>query len=359
MTRSTSSCLLISIFLANSLCAKSEKGIEVLIPATQTGKSPWRVSAGMMWRKTGQLNVTPNARGIYTAGLPTTTSAVGAANENANRTYTDGFVNISAATAATNLTTFWGYNNASQVSGQTISFTSDAVSTLTRSGSLEQKDQTVEAPYIEVAYLTPLSENLEAGLSLQFSFNGFSSSVSSSLQQSSVVTTDSYNVAPGALIPSAGYVGSYTGPGLLIGNQPDSRSVVSTPTTTQNYTFQNSTDVYSLALGGEIQWQPIDRVSFGASAGPVLNYVDWDAQWSSPFFNGASVAQMDFKQKGDDILYGVFTKMNASYHLNQNWSMDGFFRYDWTQSLTQSVTTTNFEVNLSGWSGGVGVSYRF
>ena len=336
------------------------KGNTVAVnPAAKTADSPWRVRSGVMWRKTGALKVSPDSFGSFTAGLPDFTSNIGPAGENSDRTYADGFVNISAATAVTGSTTFWGYDNASQVVGDSITFNSAPITTLTSAGDLSDNDKSAEVPYIEVAYLVPINDRLEAGVSLQLAFNGLHAGASSTLNEASVIASDTYNVSPGFIFPSAGYAGVFPGPGPLIGNQPDSRSLDSTPISSHTYRFDADTDVYSLAIGGELLWEPKDRLLIGFSSGAVINYVRWDAQWSAPVFSGSSSTQTEFSNDGDTFLFGLYTKGSLGYQINPNWSADSFFRYDWTESLEEKVTSTGFDVNLSGWSGGLGLTYRF
>ncbi|SHJ26140.1 hypothetical protein SAMN02745181_1585 [Rubritalea squalenifaciens DSM 18772] len=352
---------LITGLLLSSCSVYTFAGTAVSLPldTAEEPSSPWRLRSGVMWRKTGALSISPDAFGAYTAGLPAFTSHVGEADQDADRTYADGFVNIGAATPNTGLTSYWGYDNSSQVVGDSITFNSTPITTLTSAEAAKTGDSTSAVPYIELAYLVPVNDQLEAGVSLQFAFNGLSSSINSTLDEASVVVSDTYNVPSGFIFPSPGYVGTFPGPGPLINNQPDSRTAVSTPIQSYAYQFEADTDVYSLALGAELQWQPKGSVYVGFSSGLVINYVDWSASWSAPTFSGSSASQASFGDDGDDILYGFYSKANIGYQLDENWSLEGFFRYDWTESLEERVSTTAFDVNLSGWSGGVGVTYRF
>ena len=127
--------------------------------------SSWNFSAGYQWRQIGDLDFRTGsqaARGslpwmagqgrrgsttstsgptttTVTSGAPASTTSTtattgsdanfgnaGSASAFANRAYDNGYVNQFPGTAATGLTWFWGYQNASQVSGGTLSYRTTA-----------------------------------------------------------------------------------------------------------------------------------------------------------------------------------------------------------------------------------------
>lgn len=324
--------------------------------------SPWRVGVGVMWRNIGELSVNPNLQtGAFAGNFFTPNPAIGPADADADRTYDNGFVNQGAATPITGLTTFWGHQNDSQVSGSNINFLASGGLALSTPGITGEDESAEAAPYIEVSYLQPVKPNLLAGLTGNFSFVGLDRAAASQMSASEVLTTDSYALN-GVIPPLAPYSGTFAGPGPLIGNQPTSRVFNLRPTgATSNYLFNSSTDLYSLAFGGEVQWQPANRCYLGFGAGAVVNYADWDAAWSAGLVNANSptLASMGAANSGDDFLFGVYLKGSAGYHVTEQWSVEGFFRYDWNESLDGNVGPTGFEIDLTGWSAGFGVGFHF
>ncbi len=324
--------------------------------------SPWRIGTGVMWRNIGELSVNPNLQnGPFAGNFLSTNPAAGPAGTNADRTYDDGFVNRGAATPGTGLTTFWGYQNAGQVGGGNLTYTSTGGIALAPPGFGKDDADTGFSPYLEVSYLRPVGDDLVLGLTANFSFLGLDGTTVSPMAISGVTTFDSYALN-GVIPPAPGYVGSFAGPGPLIGNQPTTRTNVLTPTGgTTNYLFDQSTDLYSLALGGELRWSPATNCYLGFGAGAVLNFADWDAGWNARLVDPATNSLRNYARAagGDDFLMGLYLKASGGYHINEQWSVESFFRYDWNESLDGSVGPSRFELDLSGWSFGLGAGFRF
>ncbi|BCX49735.1 hypothetical protein HAHE_36430 [Haloferula helveola] len=324
--------------------------------------SPWRIGTGVMWRNIGDLSVSPDlANGRFAGNLFVPDPAAGPANANADRTYDDGYVNQGAATPGTGLTTFWGYQNASQVGGGNLTYTASGGLGLSAPGPGSDDADAEAAPYIEVSYLQPIRADLLIGPTANFSFVSLDGRTASPMALSDASTVDSYALN-GVIPPLAGYMGTFAGPGPLIGNQPTTRTTVLTPAGGGgSYAFDSSTDLYSLALGGEAHWLPTDRCYIGFGAGLVLNYAEWDAGWSARLIDPATVALSTYgaRSSGDDFLLGAYLKTSGRYRFTDQWSIEAFFRYDWNESLDGSAGPTTFKIDLSGWSAGFGVGFTF
>lgn len=315
--------------------------------------NPWRIGAGVMWRKLGETTVNPNlGRGALSGNLPD----IGDLDDYADRFYDDGTVEIGAATPGTGLTTNWSYQNASQVVGDTLNFTRSGLSGLSSTGATRDDDSGSAAPYVEISYMRPLGEKLEIGPTLNFSFTNLGSSIARSVTEYSVSVTDTYDLG-GIIPPQAPYGGSFGGPGPLIPNIPLSRDVALTPMGTGSYLFESDVDLYSLALGCELHWKPTTSWYIGAGAGAVVNYADWEARWRMP--SGLASAQHRGHGSDQRFIGGLYVKGNAGYRINEQWSVEGFARYDWNQDLRGTAGQSSFETELSGWSTGLGVGFHF
>ena len=162
-----------------------------LVPLSQAAdfsgmSSSWNFSAGYQWRQIGDLNfntgsqaangslpwmagrgrsgsVSSSTSSASSTGTPATTATstsssgsnantgtAGSASAFADRTYIDGYVNQFPGTAATGRTWFWGYNNASQVSGGTLTYHASApgvttTTTSTATGGSTETQTTVNS----------------------------------------------------------------------------------------------------------------------------------------------------------------------------------------------------------------------
>ncbi len=147
----------------------------------------------------------------------------------------------------------------------------------------------------------------------------------------------------------------------MIPNAPADRTFTETLAGTQNYIFESDTDLYSLAMGGDLRWQPTGKWFVTGGAGVVLNFVDWDAGYSTTLLNPTTGALTPVSASSSHatVLLGVYAEVGIGYEINENWSANTTFRYDVTEDLRGSVGGSTFATDLSGWSFGVGVAYRF
>lgn len=340
---------------------------EERVISPSTSSSYWSVGAGLAWRRIGSTTVAPNlAANNPPAAFFSPSAGPGAATGIANRNYDNGFVRIGAGTPISGQTTNFSFQNNSQfnAAADTLTFTSSGGVALENPGSGRDGDDTAASPYIELSYLVPVREDLEGGFTFSLSTSGLNSSVSSSFNSFNVTTTDTFNlngVIPPLTTPLNPFVGSFTGPGPLIPNAPANRAFTQTLDGTQNFLFESETDLYSVAFGGDIRWKIDKKWFLEAGVGAVVNFIDWDARSSTVLINPATNAlvPVSASSSGTEILLGVYAQVGIGYKINDNWSADGFFRYDITEDLRGSVGGSNFDVDLSGWSIGGGLSYRF
>jgi hypothetical protein len=329
-----------------------------IIPAPDA-PSPWRIGTGMMWRNIGGLSVNPNLQnGPFANRFFIAPTGAGVANTFANRTYDDGFVNIGAATQGSGLTTNWGYQGGSQVNGGSLNYTLSGGADQTLPSSGKDDEDTNPAPCLELSYLRPIRPNLLAGFTATLSLVGLDGRTTSTMNHSSVSIADQYALG-GVIPPSAPYSGSFAGPGPLIHNQPSSRDFILIPNGTNQYIFSHDTDLYSLAFGGEIHWQPAESCYLGFGTGAVLNLADWNASWRATLPDTTGATAVGLANNGEDFLWGLYLKGSAGYRIDERWSIEGFFRYDWNESLHASVSPSTFELGLTGWSAGFGVGFHF
>ncbi|MEO8616063.1 MAG: hypothetical protein ABI600_13045 [Luteolibacter sp.] len=323
--------------------------------------SPWSIGTGVMWRNIGQLSVHPNLQnGPQGSRFFIPPAGAGNLSSFANRTYDNGFVNIGAATPGTGLTTNWGMQSDNQISGDSLNLTLSGGSAQTQPAAANDDEGYNAAPYLELSYLRPIGLNLVAGFASNLSLVRLGGRTGSRMDHSLVSIADHYALEE-VIPPSAPYSGSFAGPGPLINNEPTTRDFIFTPDGSNSYQFSNDTDLYSLAFGGEIHWQPIDSFNLGLGTGVVLNLADWTASWNAsiPNANGKGTSTVSGANDGEDFLWGLYLKGSAGYCINKQWSVEGFFRYDWNESLSNSVSPSSFELGLTGWSAGLGLIFRF
>lgn len=322
---------------------------------TRQSQSPWQVRAGVAWRQLGGTQLDFGYSG--SAASPQFFSpnpASGDASANADRTYDDGFVNIGAATAGTGLTTHFGYVSDSQNVADTLSYSLSGGTALDTPENGSDDDSTEAAPYLELVYFMPINDKLEFGISVNFTYADFDSSIQSALTEYDITTIDRYDLN-GVILPLAPYTGSYPGPGVVINNQPTSREQVLTPIATRTVSFESEVELYSLALGGELQWSPAKSCFLNLGAGAVLNYADWQAELNAPLIGG----DVRESNRGEEFLWGVYLKAGGGYRITEALTLEAFARYDWNESLAGKAGPAEFKTDLTGWTLGAAIGYRF
>jgi hypothetical protein len=357
------------------------------VPASRNGT--WRFSAGLMHRSLGGfdwnagthsslslLNIGP---GSNTAGI----DAIGPADAFADRTYTDGFVFRDGGTATSGGDTwYWGYNNASQVSGDSIAFHggNGTAATATESSSIESgtfsRDLDGNSPFVQLEWIKPLNESVSFGFQSAFSFldTGASRSFSTftgnkSRSDFAITYTDTYSLT-GGIPPQAPYAGTLQGPGFLIPNIPANRVVSQTAAGGETASAFNSihTDfdlkLYSLSFGPVFEYQR-GPLAVQASAGLTINIADWDVNQNETLFvsrNGGAAAAQDAwrdHDSGTEVKPGFFIQAAVNRQFNDQWSLSAFGRYDVIGDFDLKAGASNGTADLSGWSVGGGVCFRF
>jgi hypothetical protein len=183
---------------------------------------------------------------------------IGPANGYANRTYVDGFVYMDSGTAdpetdTPGVTWYWGYDHASQHSGNAISFHSAPVAVMQSPGQVADSwsgSQEFRMSGAEVAVGRRLWRHgwFAVGVSAGASFYQ-QHSLGVAVRREAVGGTisvqryvDTY-AAPYEPFPQAPYAGTYPGPGYLLQNEPTSRRLETQWQSTESVQVESNLDI--------------------------------------------------------------------------------------------------------------------
>ena len=350
--------------------------------STPRSDSPWSASVGAGVTRLGRLSYAGSSQSSLSA-LPsffssdaTSDPAIGVVGENGDRAYNNGFVNQSAVTPATGLTSFWGYDNAEQIDGDELSFSATGSRTntldlLSNNERLSHSDNVYSAiGRVEFQYELP--ERVLGMKALMFSFSyasndsGFSgSNFSGSQGQETFVRniTDTFALGEVALNPPApGFRGTFAGPNALIPNQPEGRGITETLASTEVTSFANSVsssaDIgafgvnFGPVFGGEVN----DRFYWTFSAGISATIYDWDTKqreslstFSSSGFS-QQVATFNEDNNGTDIGIGLFARASLYYKINDTWFLNSQLQGDVGNTFDLGSGSSAFEFEPNGYS---------
>ncbi len=279
----------------------------------------------------------------------------GPATGGVDHNYDDGYVRRDVSGNAGGVTSNWGYENASQVVGNTLQFHS------VQSGSAFASDQkaTDDPQYgLEIIYQRVLGDFCESahwGLELGFGYTDIELGGRRS-GGGATVLTDSYSLN-GVMPPGPGYNGTFNGPGALIGD---------TPTRTMGSAFTSSRQklsgsVFAFRGGPFAEWYITPEFSFAASVGLTLapSQIDYDFTDTSTFAAGGS-SVVTGHSSSTELLYGPYVSAMLRYDFNDNWGIYAGVQFQSLNDLKQSIGSRTAELEQSATLyGTLGVSYRF
>ncbi len=281
-----------------------------------------------------------------------------------NRTYDNGFNRVDSTGNAPlpgttePVTTFWGYDSASQVVDDTIVMSSSSAAANLSTGDKENDPhQGFELIYSRAFSQTEsLSWGLEAAVGMTFVSISDNQSLSGPAQRISDVYP-TFGIIP----PAAPFSGTFTGPGPMIGSTP-SRTVAIIPDG-ETVTGKRSIDanVYGLRLGPYLEVPLLRRLSAGVSAGLALAMVNSEFKFNEKVtVPGATPSLTSGKDSSTDVLFGGYVGVNASYALTQSVSLFTGFQYQHLGKFNQKAGGKEASLDLGGamfWSLGLGYSF--
>lgn len=238
----------------------------------------------------------------------------------ADHTYNDGQVLRDSSGNAGGLTWNWGYQNSSQVVGDTMQF--NAIAGVTPSGPAIN-NVTDDPQYgVELIYqriLGSSGSSVHLGLEAGLGYTDLDLRDNRSATGPVTVTTDTYQLN-GVLPPGAGYNGTFAGPGPLLGDTPSRTAAAGTATFTSQHKL--SGQLFGIRLGPFAEWNLTSKLSLAASAGLALApaSVEYDFSESVALTGGATSVATGHSSK-TKVLYGYYLGALLRYEFNQRWGV--------------------------------------
>jgi len=240
----------------------------------------------------------------------------GAATGGVDHNYDDGYVRLDSSGNAGGLTWNWGYQTASQVAGNTMQFHATQAGTPSSPGLSDATDDPqfgTELTYQRILGRLPVTSGLW-GFETGLGYTALSLQGDSSASRVDTTTTDTYQLN-GVLPPSAGYNGTYTGPGALLGDTPTRASASST--TTLNTHEKLSGNLYSIRLGPFAEWELAHKLSLAASVGLTLAPASVEYDFSEVTTTSAGVTTVAGGHTDKNtFLYGPYVGVTLRYDFN-------------------------------------------
>ena len=370
-----------------------EDAKNAIIESGKKSDGRWEVHAGFGIRQSFDFDVSSSSRDLFggsfspTSGAASILAGIGPANQEANRTYDDGFVNIGSKF---NLTTNWGYENASQVrqSSQPWNSTGNQSLYLSRSfgpnssqspvtGSSSFTDSEDEIfPYLEVRRWWDCDEKSfwqEKGFVASWSWiparAGLMENWELRTQTQQVTVVDEFFLY-GVIPPSAPYSGPDLPPGPILDNIPQDRQETTNSTNTVEVVRADvdvDLEMHALSFGGAWRFAPktargaFNCIGLGGldlQAGATINFVQLNLSSNTTVSKqGVLLGSFQESDSSSRVMPGLYVSLGAKFDIGKSndWFIFTQGRYDYVGTLDVATSSAAAEVDIQGFSLSVGL----
>ncbi len=278
------------------------------------------------------------------------------------RNYDDGYVLRDISDNFGGETWYWGHDNDSQVSGDTILMSRSTP--LRGSSSSFGVDDDQGQLGAELAYNREVFRHEEQhyGLELAANYMNINFDDRGSLRVATRRTTDAYPFHEGTTPPLAPYEGTFGGPGFVLGDTPVSsttRRVAGGATVQGRREFD--ANVWGFRLGPYADFPMGTNWNFSLSAGLAVGLVDASAKWNERLYVNNRLAARS-RGDGDDLglLWGGYVSGKLSYRLSDHWRVEGGAQFQAMGKYDERIDGRRVEVDLGkAIFVTAGVSYSF
>lgn len=269
----------------------------------------------------------------------------GAATAGVNHEYDDGFNRVDSTGnsdrgTGTTLTTYWGYQNASQYDASgSGTITMNSARTLV--DVAETSATSDAAPVVEVFWNKDFSQNDHWNYGMRVAVRWQNVKVKNSVSSSTTTetTSDAFQLN-GVIPPGASYAGAYAGPLPVLGDTP-TRSVNTTAGT--SYIASRSIDGSMLGLdfGPTLSFSFNDRFKAVGSIGGTAVRIRSTFNYDDGIHGNESTTDKD-------LLFGGFAGADIQYRVGDTWGIFGGAAYTYLQDFTQTAGSRKSTLNFDG-----------
>lgn len=284
-------------------------------------------------------------------GVDTVSPSYGTTPDGDAYNYEDGYVLTGPNGDSGGVTWYWGYDDASQVVGDTIQMTR---STYAASGDTYDMGASHEFPGIELVYSHEVQE--KEGRFFGFDIGGSYQPLRFNQRGSYVPTvttvTDEFAFTSGTTPPDAPYQGSYDGPGFVISSTPNTISSVTTPGAPVSVSSELHGSLWGLHIGPYMDAPINDRFFIHASGGLSLALLDATFKW-----NNGGTAPSSGRDQDYEFLGGAYMAGNLNWYANETWILSAGVRFEYLKSYEKNFDGNRLELDLNHmvyWTFGVG-----
>lgn len=228
----------------------------------------------------------------------------------ASGVYDDGYVRVDQTGNAGGYTGYWGYDNASQLNGTTLTMHSASLFTISGTANIDGGP----FPGFEMAYGNDLWYWGRACVGWEAGFGLLPISITDDHPMSASVNQWVYTFDTGSIVvPTAPYQGGSSGTGPLIPDTPTSetsQTISGTITGTRTLKVM----LYTLRFGPTFSWDWSEYFGMSLGAGPAIGVVSGNYEYDEIITAGGIPATNVGKFGATDMVFGGYLNAMLVYH---------------------------------------------
>jgi hypothetical protein len=266
--------------------------------------------------------------------------------------YDNGYVLTDGSGNVGGQTTYWGYDNSSQISGNSMLMSRSAAV----SGNGPESSATDSNPSFggELLFSRQLGVrgDVRYGLEAALSFLSISLKDSTPYGEQVSSVTDAYAFTPGTTPPGTPpiYQGPYSGPGFLIGSTPSSSTSSLLGTAAVSGQRKYDADLIGFRLGPYVEFSlfNVPQLKLSLGGGFAAGWLHASASWTETgVLPGGGSLSSSGEGKDSSFVMGGYLGGDVSYEFARNWSAVAGVHYQKLGTVEQTFAGRKVDVDLS------------
>jgi hypothetical protein len=264
------------------------------------------------------------------------------AGDAVNRGYTDGFVNVDSSRNAGGETWNWGYQHASQISGDTLLLHADALS----ASSGNSADNNNPHLGFEFSYVRDLGHETWGrwGLKAAFGYTDINLSSSGSQSVNGELITDTYQLN-GITPPVAPYVGSFSGPGPVIGSSPTRAITPEVAIITGNRSVD--ANLFDFHFGPTADVYLTRRLSVELGGGFAFGVVNSTFDFNETTTTASGFSNVSGNTDNTGCVVGAYAEAGLAYRVCREASLYAGAEFQYLGDFDQSAEGNSVQLDLN------------
>jgi hypothetical protein len=292
----------------------------------------------------GRLGLNIHAKFTRIGTFPPAT-AIGGTGSALDHFYDDGYVRVDESGNYGGQTWYWGYENASQISGNNLLFHSTSADVGVSREVSDDPQYGVEMVYNRD--IGAIGSKCRWGLEMAFGWNGIELRDSKPLSGDITRVTDAYAFAPGTTPPAAPFNGPFQGPSFSISDAP-SRSIATIPGGASITGVRElQADLFVGRIGPYFEFPLSSRVHLSLSGGLAIGVVYSEFAFHERIDFGGTPAMRSGSRIDGDALFGGFAGANLTYKFDDRWNASFGAQFESLGGRSHSVAGHSYELDFS------------